>query len=95
MTTARQVFDQLQADGLVQMMKEGGFILEDIYDPTDKIAKPNIDDTSDPRWSPSIQRSWPYFIMGVSRTWLHLVAETAVQMGAEQQTSTLVELLNL
>ncbi len=31
--------------------------------------------TSDPEWPIEIQRSWPYFIMGASQTWLMLVQE--------------------
>jgi hypothetical protein len=40
------------------------------------VCAPNgtrIEATSDPSWPPEIQRSWPYFIMGVSETWLGLI----------------------
>jgi hypothetical protein len=38
-----------------------------------------VEATSDPRWSPELQRSWPYFIMGASQTWLRLIDEYARQ----------------
>ena len=28
-----------------------------------------LEDTSDQEWPVEIQRSWPYFIMGVSQSW--------------------------
>ena len=34
-----------------------------------------LEDTSDGEWPMEMQRSWPYFIMGVSQTWLALVQE--------------------
>ena len=34
-----------------------------------------LEETSDKNWPPEIQRSWPYFIMGASQTWLMLVQE--------------------
>jgi hypothetical protein len=36
-----------------------------------------VEATSDPRWSPELQRSWPYFIMGASEAWLRLIDEHA------------------
>jgi hypothetical protein len=36
-----------------------------------------IDATSDPSWPLELQRTWPYFIMGVSETWLRLIDEYA------------------
>ena len=57
-------------------MKSSEMIISDHYDNTNKITKPRIKDTSDKRWPPSIQKSWPYYIMGASRMWLNLIAET-------------------
>ncbi len=38
-----------------------------------------LEQTSDQHWPLAIQRSWPYFIMGVSQTWLVLVQELSAQ----------------
>ena len=40
-------------------------------------AETEIASTSDKTWSVEIQRSWPYFINGVSKAWLHLIQEIA------------------
>ena len=50
--------------------------------------------TSDPEWPIEIQRSWPYFIMGASQTWLMLVQELAIQV-YEFEELTLPELMSL
>ena len=39
--------------------------------------------TSDPEWPIDIQRSWPYFAMGASQTWLMLVQELSQQDALE------------
>ncbi|WP_094708994.1 hypothetical protein [Hahella sp. CCB-MM4] len=42
-----------------------------------------ISSTSDPHWDPMLQKSWPYFIMGVSASWLSLIhqADIAIEGG--------------
>jgi hypothetical protein len=32
-----------------------------------------IEATSDPNWTPEMQRAWPYYAMGVSQLWLSLI----------------------
>jgi hypothetical protein len=38
-----------------------------------------IEATSDPAWDPAIQRTWPWFIMGVSASWLALIRDLETQ----------------
>ena len=38
-----------------------------------------LEDTSDQEWPLEIQRSWPYFIMGVSQSWLVMVQELSAK----------------
>ncbi len=78
--TAYQIFDALRSNALLAEMKSAGVIIADIYDHSDKIGKPRIDDTSDPSWPSALQKSWPYYIMGVSQMWLNLIAETVADM---------------
>jgi hypothetical protein len=78
--TAYQVFDMLRSNELLSEMKFAGMIIEDRYDNTDKITKPRIEDASDAAWPPSIQKNWPYFIMGASQMWLNLISETVADM---------------
>ena len=62
---------------------------EQIFDAVDVIKRPDIEDTSDSNWSPLLQQSWPYFIMGVSRLWVDLIDRIAVDFSARlDQAST-------
>jgi len=78
--TAYQVFDLLRSNALLTKLAYSGRIIEEVYDNPDRIAKPRIKDTSDPSWPSSVQKSWPYFIMGASQMWLNLIAETVADM---------------
>jgi hypothetical protein len=78
--TAYQIFNMLRANEMLSEIKAAGMIIEDRYDNTDRIARPHIEDTSDPAWPPAIQKSWPYFIEGASRMWLNLISETIAGM---------------
>lgn len=80
--TAYQVFDTLRSDALLTEMASSGRVIEEVYDNTDRIMRPRIEDTSDPNWPALIQKSWPYYIEGVSQTWLNLIAETVADVQA-------------
>ncbi len=60
------------SDALAQL-SNAGLVAAVSYDSPRNIAKPNIEDTSDPNWSPDLQKAWPYFVMGASETWLRLI----------------------
>jgi len=74
---ARNIFQTLQSDSMVGDMKFAGIINDDVYDDPAKLTRPNIEDTSDKNWPVSIQKAWPYYIMGVSQMWLNLIAQVA------------------
>ena len=78
--TAYQVYDTLRSDALLTEMAYSGRVIEEVYDNPDRITKPRIKDTSDPNWPSVIQKSWPYYIKGVSQMWLNLIAETAADI---------------
>jgi hypothetical protein len=78
--TAYQAFDILRSNAFLTKMARSGRIIEEVYDNPGRINKPRIKDTSDPDWPPAVQKSWPYFIMGVSQMWLNLIAETSADM---------------
>ncbi len=69
-------------------MKAQGVILHVQYDDTAAINRAGIEGTSDPSWSPPLQKAWPYFIMGVSQTWLDLIARYAGDEGKRPMTVT-------
>jgi hypothetical protein len=75
--TARSIFQTLQSDPMIVNMKFAGVIDDVVYDDPTKLTRPNIEDTSDKNWPVSIQKTWPYFIMGVSQMWLNLIAQLA------------------
>ncbi len=74
---ARKIYAALKANPLLNEMKEVGLIVDDSYDDTKEITRPGIESTSDRSWSLPLQKSWPYFIMGVSESWLDLVSQLA------------------
>ena len=93
--SARKVFAAFRADGRLSAMKDQGLIVREEYDDTDSISRPNIEDTSDRLWSSSIQKSWPYYIQGVSEMWLGLIEEVAGQTTGGKALSSLKEELSL
>ena len=89
--TAYQAFEMLRSNALLTKMAYSGMIIEEVYDNPDRITKPRIKDTSDPAWPSSVQKSWPYFIMGVSQMWLNLITETIAEIPAVKTSLSLDE----
>ena len=75
--TARNVFQTLQSNPVADQMKFSGVIDDVVYDDPSELTRPNIEDTSDKNWPVSIQKAWPYYIMGVSQMWLELIVQVA------------------
>ena len=67
-------------DPLLNRLRFTGLITKDSYDDPDFVSKPNIEDTSDSKWSPVVQKNWPYFIMGVSQMWLNMITGVAAEL---------------
>jgi len=74
---ARKIYADIDSSALLDQLKADGLILGVSQDDTHMIGRPGIDATSDKSWSPSLQKAWPYFIMGVSQTWLDLISRYA------------------
>jgi len=91
---ARRVFTALQADPLLGELKQRGLVLQSACDEPDTVTRPNLEDTSDRHWPLSVQRSWPYYIQGVSEMWLNLIAEIASQPTSGKPPAGLDELLH-
>ena len=75
--TAQQIFGSLQSNPIIIDSLAAGIIDKIIYSNPAEIKRPNIEDTSDTKWPDSIQKTWPYYIAGVSRMWMNLVAQVA------------------
>ncbi len=89
--TAYRVFIMLRSNELLSEIKSAGLMIKDQYDNTGRITKPRIEDTSDASWPPSIQKNWPYFIMGASQMWLNLISETIADMSSPDRPLSLQE----
>jgi hypothetical protein len=77
LVSARLITDELRNDALVASLMRSSSVRRVLSEDTQSITKPEIADTSDPVWPPAVQQAWPYFIDGVSRSWLELVEQTA------------------
>ena len=74
-------------------MKRAGVITEALYDCSDTVGSPNIEDTGDAGWSSPVKKSWPYFITGVCETWLKLIEEIVNNHSAGKKLNSLPKIL--
>ena len=73
--TAVRVNERIRTDAVVRWMQADGLLEAVVFDDPARPSRPGIGDTSDPAWTPAMQRAWPHFIVGVSRLWLELIRE--------------------
>lgn len=90
--TARQIYHAMKSHSRLEALKRAGIVIKDSYDDTTRISKPNIEDTSDLDWSSPIKKSWPYYMMGVSQMWLHLITEIAREVSKETTSSSVQDI---
>lgn len=90
--TAREIYDGIKSHPRLEALKKAGIVMKDSYDDTTRISEPNIEDTSDLKWSSPIKKSWPYYMMGVSQMWLHLIAEIAGEVSRETKSSSVQDI---
>jgi hypothetical protein len=90
--TAWQIFDSLRSNSILTYTLSAGIINEIVYDNPADTERPDIDDTSDKKWPLVIQRTWPYYIAGVSRMWLNLVVEIAERDLKDHRPASLEEI---
>ena len=85
--TAASVFDTLeQAPALPALLAQNY-----LHAPVNHCGRQSsgraLSATSDPAWDQRLQRSWPYFIMGVSAHWLSLIEEIGRAMPYDATTA--------
>ncbi len=90
--TAQQLYDSLRSNPILADTQSAGVIDEIVYDNPANIKRPDIDDTSDKKWPLVIQKTWPYYITGVSEMWLNLVVEIADSDLEENRPNSLEEI---
>ena len=80
--TAASVFDAFNKSEVLNEALKKNIVERIAMGDPDNPKLPSISDTSDPSWSPEIQKHWPSYIMGVSSLWLGLIIEE-VQVNRE------------
>jgi len=90
--TAQRIYDALQSNPIIIDTLSADVIDEVVYDNPAHIKRPEIADTSDENWPLSIQKTWPYYITGVSQMWLNLVAEIADRDLEDERPASLEEI---
>ena len=79
--TADKINRTIRSDPLVEQLLSEGVVREVLTDAVDHNDHPNVGDTSDPKWSPVMQDTWPHYIMGVSRMWLGMIDQVSREKG--------------
>jgi len=77
--TAKKLYALLGDSDVVQVLKKQGMIERLSFSDINTNRQPGIGDTSDKVWAEVLQQTWPYFIMGVSQTWLGLIDKIDAQ----------------
>jgi hypothetical protein len=81
--TADILFTQIRAAPLLQWLELDGRIDSVSMTQVERPELPPIARTSDAAWPPEIQSSWPWFIMGVSQSWLILIRQVSAEQPLE------------
>ena len=76
---AQRIYTAIENNAVVKSLLDNGQITRVEVDDVARITRPNIEDTSDARWSEPVQKTWPAMIMGASRMWLDMVSELAAE----------------
>ena len=85
--TATAIEQQAEENELSIWLQREGMIDKIAFHQRSADEMSRLGQTSDPNWPPEIQHSWPYFIMGVSQTWLMLVQELSREQALEGEVS--------
>jgi len=87
--TTDAVFTALQAAPDVRDLQSSGKLISLSMYAIGTNGGRSIEATSDSHWSSEVQKSWPWFIMGVSRMWLTLADEKARSLAALTESAGL------
>jgi hypothetical protein len=70
---AARIYRELGSSSTLTKLLADATIDKYITEDVSKLTRPNIEDTSDRSWNEIIQKSWPYYIMGISEMWLDMI----------------------
>jgi len=91
--TAQEIYRAIQSSRPLDELMAAHLVIDTIYDDTTVVLRNDLGATSDRNWSPEIKRSWPFYIMGVSRMWLNLIDEVSKETLKERDLSNIDDLL--
>ena len=80
-THAKNIIQQLQENNVRKRLLEKEILEVAGCDSPEDMSMPGIADTSDKKWSDSVQAHWPSYIMGVSNLWLGLIDDAIATVG--------------
>lgn len=82
---AARIYQLITANTTLELLNANGQVVALSFDDPNKLSKPNLADASDHSWSEVMQKTWPFFIMGVSEMWINMVDELARRHETEYQ----------
>jgi hypothetical protein len=90
---ADAVRSQIEENALVASLQRAGYLKGVVSTCRGREPSPAVAAHSDPGWHPQIQKTWPYYIMGVSASWLALVDGVSAEIGDTSEPKSVTELL--
>lgn len=88
--TAESLYRRIRDESVLQWLESEQLIVSVAMARANQAGLPPIASTSDRSWPPEIQASWPWFIMGVSQTWLSLIQQVTEEQPAEELSTDAV-----
>ena len=91
-TVSFQIMEAMRESKILRRALDAGIVEKAFFDDPTKPTRPQIEATSDDRWSLALQRNWPSYIMGVSSLWLGLIDDFMTGIAAhDDDISALLE----
>lgn len=90
-STASLIYGELNENSWISELIAEDYVKKIHTDDINENRNTNIEDNTDKKWSTAIQKSWPYFSMGVSQTWLQLIREHVGQLSIQSDVYSLVD----
>ena len=84
------LYRQIREASVLQWLESDGRITSVSMSKVERPELPSVARSSDPAWPAEIQASWPWFIMGVSQTWLSLIREVAAEQPLAEPSPTML-----
>jgi hypothetical protein len=81
--TAEVLIGQIRQQSVLQWLESDGYIESVTMTEMNRPELAPVARSSDAAWPPEIQASWPWFIMGVSQTWLSLIKQVTAEQPLE------------